>query len=301
MLMLVMMLSTVAILSSCGGDDDNTPTNPSGDDSGSTTGGGTTGGGTTGGTTNAADVAIYAFTDAAADYVSLELTEDSRYIIERNVSVSKTPQQGADPNATCFAPALRKNLSRASYYESKIVEGKCTKSNGKYILEGFGTATIVVVDRIATVTITENGKREQVLKATMTIPTGKESDLTNKLCHTWKITKLVFKYTDASFSFTPEEYAKENEGFAPAYVTISKVGTYLVTDIQGVSEMAHWRWDNEAEGIMQYSWDYDAAGTNWNSREAGFATVAFEGETIVVTEDFVDEHYTSIAYCTRVK
>lgn len=245
------------------------------------------------------DFGLYTFTNANAEYASLEITEDARYILVKNSAASYgIPLRSEGMKATCFASAVKASSTRAS--ESRVIEGKLKKKNGIYELEGFGTATIVVTDKVATVTITENGKKEQVLSATVKTPTGKESELTDRLCHTWEITMITMGSPDGgSLTTTPAQLAEAEGVPAPIKVTMSKVGTYMVTDTDGSSEIAHWRWSNEDKGIMQYSWEYTATETNWNSEESGFVTVSFDGNTAVVREEFKDGSY-SVIYGKRV-
>lgn len=278
-----MLLLSLCIVS-CGSDDDSTNS-----------------GGGGGNTEETADIALYTFTDTKAEYASLELTEDSRYILVKNTaSLYGMPLRNEGMRVTCFSNAVKAMNTRASEFDSDVIVGKFTKSNDTYVLDGFGIATIVVKDKIVTVTIKENGKQEQTLNATVKTPTGKESDLTNKLCHTWKITKITSQSPEGSFSATPEEWAMMDEDEAPVIVTMSKLGTYMPTCTDGSSDIAHWRWSNESKGIMQYSWDYTATTTNWDSEDAGFATVSFQGETVVITEDFGDGESMSF-YCIRYK
>lgn len=288
--MLLLALCTI----SCGSDDD-TPTPSTGGEGGGNT------------TAETPDVVLYTFTNAAADYASLELTEDSRYIIQRAQSSSpnKVRQYGDTKKATCLAPGAKAAHTRVSAYESMIVEGKFTKKDGSYILEGFGIATIVVKDKTATVTITENGKEAKVLTANMTIPTGKESDLTNKVCHSWKVTKIEVTSEGEStpiISGTPEQIEEQIEEGAPTEITVSKVGTYMIKYTYGEPEVAHWRWYDEAKAIMQYTWEYNATDINWDSRtDSGFCIISVDGNNAVVTEDIEEEGLTMVTYLTRTK
>lgn len=212
---------------------------------------------------------------------------------------------------SCFQSSTKNIITRASSEESYIVEGKYSKSDGVYILEGFGSVAIESGNGRVLITITETGKPATTQNATKSLPSIGASDMTTKACRTWKVDKISYTLIDAKTkdvlyaeTGTPEEYAKVGDDDCPTQVTFSRYGSYLVK-YTGISpDMARWRWSDETKGILQYSWDFNNTSVNWNSEDSGLLTISFEGDRNAVLTDVYeskDEISTIITYLTALK
>lgn len=265
-----------------------------------------------GGQEDESDIALYNFTDENSTYESLEFTDGARYIITRKHETYNTKSRSASKvKFSCFQSSTKSVVTRAPAEKSYIVEGKYRKSDGVYILEGFGSVAIESGNGKVLVTITETGKPATTQNATKSEPSIGASDMTTKACRTWKVDKISYTAIDAKTkevlyteTATPEEYAKEGDDDAPTQVTFSRYGSYLVKYTDNSLGMARWRWSDETKGILQYSWDFNNTSVNWNSEDSGLATVSFEGDrNAVVTEVYEDgdEIETTITYLTALK
>lgn len=248
------------------------------------------------------DAARFTITSANSPYSSIELTASGNYLItekDNQSSLLKMPSHSGSNDLTrgnMFNP-VREVSTRDSY--SGVIYGKYTiNSNGDYVLEGFGTIKVqsnggTSVD----LEITTNSGQSIVVGANrdnmMT-----QSDMTNKLCRTWKFSKVHVmgweegkKIFDKTLSMEEYwEYDDDDVDFEdmPENVIFTKAGTYLVTYKNGTLAISTWRWDNEKEGILRYSWDYEHLDDEY---ESGTVQVNFDGNKLLIIEDDYDEEY----------
>ncbi len=256
------------------------------------------------------DAAKYEIQDASSAYASIELTASGNYIIQKNGVDYAAPAKMLSEK---FAPkpmtmfANQRTKSRASEY-ANVLYGKYTKlADGKYALEGFGVIEINydAEDNAYSLEVTPDGGATETLTASKTHVIA-DGSLTNNLCRTWNIAKFrtIVKvngrtYFDTTFktmeefyrkayeatgdgSFLEElEYMEQNpeEYLNPEQVVFTKSGTYMVWYSNGTLAVSFWRWYNENNGVLQYSW-----ADVFEEDETGYCDIAFKSNQCVVTE-----------------
>lgn len=267
--------------------------------------------------------AKYEISTPGSEWSSIELTASGEYIIIENSnsydywSMSKVPVlKGAAHAGGLIVP--RSVKSRAWY--NNIIHGRYTKvSDNEFNLIGFGTIVIEggQSDAISLSITTSGGQPVTVtaLKASQ----DPSSKLTDAVCRTWNIDDLglrikinkdmVFEgrrprgefntlmseanaaMLDYMRSHYPEYYDDDDEyddelddlDFNAKSITFTKSGTYLVIYSNDILAVSTWHWENESEGRLYYSWDYNV-GMGYNNGRSGTALVSFEGQDLVIRE-----------------
>lgn len=209
--------------------------------------------------------------------------------------------------------------TRASAY-GNIIYGKFTAlGENKYDLEGYGIVTIttdsenaytldIALDNGNTVSI---GARKE--------KTYESSNATNNLCRSWSIEKFGFKVEVGPFRFEQtvdhnniealfteyinwtirmsggyyeeeEEaelraYAKEmaemyNEA-KPLSLIFTKSGSYMVDYNNGAIGISTWKWENESNGILRYSWNTEDIEDEYIS---GTVNISYSDNMLMIRE-----------------
>jgi hypothetical protein len=81
---------------------------------------------------------------------------------------------------------------------------------------------------------------------------------------------------DKAAEETVNSFKFDAEG-RPEQIIFTKAGTYMVTYKGDRLGVATWSWSNEEKGIMNYSWDYNAA-------KQGTVQIGFFGNQLTVQE-----------------
>lgn len=185
------------------------------------------------------------------------------------------------------------------------------EEDSEIILEGYGSLLVYSFNPDGTfdafVLSTDDGERME-LDVTKR-ETMEDSDMTQKLCRTWKpkSEEIVFKMSyegmknetvlDAKYTYSTGKITitKNMVGFTEEYledmfttslkkVVFSKAGTYMVYhEYDGYEEsmMANWRWNDEKAGYLLYYWDNEQ---DYDYYAEGIVQVSFSGTTLNVSE-----------------
>ena len=209
--------------------------------------------------------------------------------------------------------------TRASAY-GNIIYGKFTAlGENRYDLEGYGIVTITTDSENAyTLDITlDNGNTVSI--GARKEKTYESSNATNNLCRSWSIEKFGFKVEVGPFTFEQivdhnniealfteyinwiirmsggyyeeeEEaelraYAKEmaemyNEA-KPLSLIFTKSGSYMVDYNNGAIGISTWKWENESNGILRYSWNTEDIEDEYIS---GTANISYSDNMLMIRE-----------------
>lgn len=262
--------------------------------------------------------AKYQIADAGAAFSSVEFTESGNYIMVLN----DLPTTGAkslsslaakkSPAHMMFGNLLRKAATRSESVYSPILYGKYTvDADGTYVLAGYGKVKVV-----------ENGAGNAYSLEFMpssgssfTYTASKQnrdldSENTNRLCRTWNtasfqiVAKINGKVLLDVTASTMGELIKKLQKWAesndeefdpsdweyldianPEQVVFTKTGTYMVKYSNSELAVSTWRWVNDSETMLQYSWENDFEDSYLN----GFASVSYKGRQLVITETDKEE------------
>lgn len=250
--------------------------------------------------------ALYNITESGSDYSSIEFTASGNYLIMKKYATAKAPNRIATIGKTQFGfLGHAVGVTRTSNTYGNIIYGTYTKDGDTYILDGFGTIVVngggsSAVSLDITTTdgnkITLGAQREQQYSS---------SDMTNKLCRTWKLNQVKIEVTTddqvvlsrtyngwgdyligmAEDEGHPMSDAEKKEVLAeePQQVIFTKSGTYVVFYANQTLGVSTWKWTNESKGEARYSWNYESIN---DSYDGGAFTVAFEGSQFILTESF---------------
>ena len=205
---------------------------------------------------------------------------------------------------------------RTRHY-SNIAYGKYTKTGpDSYNLAGFGTVTVTrdSQGRAMSLTIAVNGGAPKDVRVTQQ-NADINSAKSNMLCRTWTLngyraiqkingrTIIDFKGKTLRDIFNQlRDYAKaHDEEFDPSewvfeeseYDVIgakqfifTKTGTYMVLYEDDQLAVSTWKWQNEAAGILRYSWNPNDFYDEWTSGEV---YVKFQDNTCLLGDVEIDE------------
>ncbi len=211
------------------------------------------------------DAARYKITTQGSTWKSLELTEDGRYFIVHDGSVSGSSSQDDD---------------------DVIVSGSYEKKGNRYVLNTVGELTITANNNSYELQLTYKGKSLKLsAQKSGTLPSNKVND---ELCRTWVFSKcyIVVKYDGKKVYNASSTSANElYDGFrsainTPEYkdklklsqdkmedidglrllrtVTFTHAGSYYVTTTDGREDlMNYWKWINANELIIGFSENED--------------------------------------------
>ena len=209
-----------------------------------------------------------------SDIASIEFTESGMYVI------TKKGKSAAKGFGKFFKGKSYKSITRSEDDDYEYIHGKYTKNGDVYTLEGFGTITVVKKEDVnVSLQIQQTGKKAYTLSA-QPVKKFKDSDITNKLCRTWKFEKgrlvvnkvnkgdsVVLDKTSPKISvlltsldsvwneFYPIKYSDYEE------ITFTKSGSYIIKYTDNTIAVAQWKWKDEKKGTMYYSWE------NWADEE----------------------------------
>lgn len=263
--------------------------------------------------TMADEAARFTITDADAPYSSVELTESGRYVVLSSANAQYLAPYQA--KSKCQFASLNPAQSRSG--ADGIFTGKYTKvSEGKYILEGFGSITVTTgssQEACELIICPENGteiklgaQKDEVLANDPT---------TLALCRSWKCNQYRARFTvngnvvyDRSADFKDlsnlskqigqdiYNFVKKNGGdieemgspsdCEPDFsdladeMIFTKTGSYLLF-LNGQLSANIWRWGNKNEREIRYSHNILDIQDPDNS---GNAWLTFSGTQLIVYE-----------------
>ena len=260
-------------------------------------------------------------------YSSIEFTASGNYIIVTDGYNSYRSESMAreTPAASKQAIFNGKHFSTRAY--SPILYGTYIKTGeNEYLLEGFGKIKVVQdgSGNAYSLEVTPTGGSTETLSATKQ-NADLNSDLSNRLCRTWKISKMRMlvkvegqimmdvsgsNYEELSESIKRwainngadpediEDFIISEDGEWPEQVVFTKSGTYMVYYSSAELAISTWAWENEKNGILMYSWTNDFE-PGWYST----VKVDFSGSQCVITESYGEDGMVidMIYYLTEVK
>lgn len=154
-------------------------------------------------------------------------------------------------------------------YDSGNIHGKYTKNGDVYTLEGFGTVTVEKTDGKISLKIQPTGKKAYTLSA-YTTDKLEETDISDKLCRTWKFKKVratvtkdnnvlfdktstkiseVFNSLDSFYHYKASKYTELDE------ITFTKSGTQINKRVDNTISVQKWRWTFDKNNSIYYAWD----------------------------------------------
>lgn len=236
------------------------------------------------------DAVKYNITSSNSDISSIEFTESGNYIIMMKRTSTYT-SRAANEKKTVFGVKNNIGITRASNYIDYY--GKYTKNGDTYILENFGTVKVIKNGDIAvSLELTPTGRSSYTLTATAESRTINNSDMSNKLCRTWRLDKIDTYYKDKKTgkseqtSVTLEQILQYDDDCGEE-VIFTKAGTYMVKYHDGTLDIALWAWVNESTGKACYSWDGKITETN---KAEDIINISFSGNQLIVVEEWDDEY-----------
>ncbi len=186
---------------------------------------------------------------------SIELLGNARYIVQLNYGARKIKNQSPINSPVAF-PINAKSASSLVKLGTYKVEGD------KIILIGFG----IIGDMKFTekefhfsFAVNENSAGKDMV-ATKNAPAISESDKTNLLCQTWKISKVTKaanltqeKLDMIAMLFGSTDDKQIQSVYSGSTILFSRAGTYLTLYPTGDAVLSEWKWHNSEETVMQYS------------------------------------------------
>lgn len=238
----------------------------------------------------------FSITSENSPYSSIEFTASGNYlIIDKGYNPFYMPDLARSDihmhvNMFCQIPEIySRDISDG------IIYGKYTvNSDGEYILDGFGTIRVISDGSTSVdLEITTNSGHVIVVGANRDNIMA-ESEMTNKLCRTWIISKVRVAYWEGGFKIFDKTLPMNKFGdldldgdyAVPDNVIFTKAGTYMVKYTNGALAVSTWRWENEKKGILRYSWDYDDL---YDEFASNTVELRFNGNKLVIREGDYDK------------
>ena len=235
----------------------------------------------------------YEITDSSSPYASIELGASGDYVvIKRSGGYAVSSLQKGNLFSR-KAPA-----SRAVTYDNVVYGTYIQIDDETFNLEGFGVIQLKSNggQGITDVIIKPNGGNEMTF-AVKKAETMGDDDLTNALCRTWKVTNIHERGYDSydgeyDDTYTPDEYYG-----AISEVMFSKSGTFLSFYNDNEIEAHFWKWENQGERQIRYSWD-----NVWNNDdEEGNFTVNFSSDNRLTIHEYYRDYETGEWYESTVE
>ena len=224
-----------------------------------------------------------------SEFTSIEFTEGGTYVITKANGSSNAKGWGKFVKSKAIS-SLTRSMSDADMY----IHGKYTKNGDVYTLEGFGTITVEKKGDVnVSLKIQPTGEEAYTLSA-QSVKKLEDSDITNKLCRTWKYEKgrlvvskgdtVLLDKTSPKISVLSASYDSIFHESADTYydveeVIFTKSGTYMVKYSDKTVAVAQWKWKDENKGIVYFTWDYGKFG------EENISEVAFDKNNDLVLEE----------------
>ena len=238
---------------------------------------------------------------SASPYSSIEFTESGTYVIIPKNGAKYSSMQTM--NSIFVAPATVTTRAEAS---SGIIYGSYTVDGDVYILQGFGTITVIKSDNghNASLVIQRTGEENPLSISAQVRDQYSESPATQKLCSSWIIEKFVMKIENEGveikeFSGTYRQVFEQIRDFCKQYgapddvieemnaaikaspeeIIFTSSGTYIVFYANNTLAVSTWKWKDEAQGIAYYGWDYG------KFYEDDLFVINYEKNRLVLSED----------------
>lgn len=235
----------------------------------------------------------YEITDSSSPYASIELGASGDYVVIKRSSGYAVSSLQKGNLFSRKAPA-----SRAVAYDNVVYGTYIQIDDETFNLEGFGVIQLKSNggQGITDVIIKPNGGNEMTF-AVKKAETMGDDDLTNALCRTWKVTNIHERGYDSydgeyDDTYTPDEYYG-----AISEVMFSKSGTFLSFYNDNEIEAHFWKWENQGERQIRYSWD-----NVWNNDdEEGNFTVNFSSDNRLTIHEYYRDYETGEWYESTVE
>ena len=264
-----------------------------------------------------ADAAKFMVTSASSEYKSVELTEAGNFIIRLNAGGNYAPE-AASPVARLLKKNLL--VSPGSKLKSEVAEtragiivwsdiiyGKYTKTgDNEYTLDGYGTLTVTQDGGSAYSLRIEKTNGETFDLEANKAGTPEAGSMTDNICRTWDIKgfryyirlngKTFFDETSPTLEglynkikewmqandpdYSDEDY-EDMLIDVPQQIVFSKSGTYMVLYTNNMLAVSTWRWGNQGNGILEYSWNPDVFDDDFMSGEV---KIEFNNNQLLITE-----------------
>ena len=227
--------------------------------------------------------AKYDITDSSSPYESIELGAAGDYLVTMRRAAANT-HSAANARRTPLL-AGRAAATRAVAYENLIYGTYTRQPDGSFRLEGFGTLTIASdeTQQATALSITPDGGTTMTFAATEAA-TVADDELTSALCRTWKMVRMNERGYDSYDGEYNETYTPQDNPDAAAEMMLSKAGTFLITYGDGSIEAGIWKWENQQERQIRYSWD----NVWYNGEDEGVVTLTFTAAGLTTYEYYKD-------------
>ncbi len=279
------------------------------------------------------EAAKYVISGNNSSYSSIELTASGNYIIVQTPGGAYSQVRSAEANTPAFF-RTGYGLGEVSFFNgrnshtraySPILYGTYEKiGEYEYELKDFGKIKVIKdgSGNAYSIEVTKGDGSKQILTASKQ-NADLNSDMSNKLCRTWGISKLrmvakvngetLMDVSGKSFKEFRDNiaaWAKKHGVDAddlfdtddvswPEQVVFTKSGTYMVYYSASELAVSSWKWQDENKGILMYSWDNDFDADGWD----GLATITFSGKECIITEAYTAEgvEFSNMTYLVEAK
>ena len=224
--------------------------------------------------------AKWEISDRNSPYASFEFNKDGNYIVVRNIEGLRSA------SAISKVPLFKSNHLRAAKTRSSESESNLSPlhfgtyriEGNRIILSGFGlieVTSITAEEFSFSFTLEATGEKNNFVAGKSEEPIS-SSSRTDMFCRTW----IVETFTEDG------EIIEELEEIIGSIVLFSKAGTYLVLygGEGGDAGLSEWKWANQEETELYYSWD------NWTDDwSENIVTITdLTGTSLIIQEkDFI--------------
>ena len=235
----------------------------------------------------------YEITDSSSPYASVELGASGDYIVIKRSNSNTASSLKKENLFSRKSPA-----SRAVTY-GNVVYGTYTPiDNESFNLEGFGVIQLKSNggQGITDITIKLDSGSEMNFTVKKAETMG-DDELTNALCRTWKVLKIHEKGYDSYDGEYDDTYTPNDYDGVISEVMFSKSGTFLSFYNDNEIEAHFWKWENQGEHQIRYSWD-----NVWNNDdEEGNFTVNFSSDNKLTIYEYYRDYETNEWYESTVE
>ena len=242
----------------------------------------------------------YEITSAGSPYRNIELGASGNYIVTRNYG---SYSAAGNARKSLLNRGKEAIATRSTTYGNYVYGTFTDLGNHEYALEGFGTIRLEYTgENVTGIEITADGTTQTYSAEKQ--PTMGGDNMTNALCRTWRVEKVVDLIIDKETgerheeTVTPENTGSYEDGMARE-VMFSKSGTYFISYVDGELELAEWKWKDRNAGTINYArdgeWSEDYVTLTFSGNRAIFHEVwddRYEREEVwthLVTDDVTDD------------
>lgn len=213
-------------------------------------------------------------------------------------------------NRLAIKPATTRSGDETVSFGKGNEYGTYTKSgDNKYVLSS--GAVLEIIEKTGSNSTISYLDRNGII-STVYVNTAEKTvdDATRSLCRTWNINSIEFwGYVNSAYMAYVKQTisngkAKTEIKFSPNFdeelemddfidvdseaayqVVFTSYGTYIVSYLDGETELALWNWTDKSQGILHYE---DNKGYDYDYDWLGECTVRFAGKQMRIYEDYTD-------------